>query len=232
MDLSGRTALVTGANRGLGRHLAEQLLKRGATVYAGARNPASVDLPGVIPIALDVTDPESVAAAARTATGVSIVVNNAGSHTGASVTGGSLEDIRLEMDTHYFGTLLVARAFAPQLAEHDESAVLNVLSVLSWTTSPGYSAYAAGKAAAWSLTNALRVELADQGTRVSALHVGFMDTDMAHGVDAPKNDPATVAALALDGLEKGEPEIVVDDHSRGVRAKLSGGVAAVYPRFA
>jgi len=232
MDLAGRTALVTGANRGLGRHFAEQLLKRGATVYAGARNPASVDLPGAIPIALDVTDPDSVAAAARTATGVSILVNNAGSYTGASVLDGPLEDIRLEMDTHYYGTLLVTRAFAPQLAEHDESAVLNVLSVLSWVNTPGYGAYAAAKSAAWSLTNALRNELAGQGTQVSALHVGFMDTDMVTHVNAPKSDPAAVAELALDGVAAGEREIVADDFSRTVQAGLAGGVAALYPRSA
>ncbi|HEX6346466.1 SDR family oxidoreductase [Umezawaea sp.] len=232
MDLAGRTALVTGANRGLGRHFAEQLIKRGATVYAGARNPASVDLPGAVPIALDVTDPESVAAAARATSGVSILINNAGSFTGASLADGSLEDIRLEMDTHYFGTLLVTRAFAPQLAEHDESAVLNVLSVLSWVTRPGFSAYAAAKSAAWSLTSALRIELAGQGTGVSALHVGFLDTDMVGHVDAPKSDPAVIAALALDGVEAGEPEIVADDRSRAVQSRLSGGVAALYPRSA
>jgi len=232
MDLSGRTALVTGANRGLGRHFAEQLLKRGATVYAGARNPSSVDLPGVIPIALDVTDPESVAAAARTATGVSILINNAGSYTRASLVEGSLDDIRLEMDTHFFGTLAVTRAFAPQLAEHDNSAVLNVLSVLSWINAPGFAAYAAAKSAQWSLTNALRNELADQGTQVTALHVGFLDTDMAAGIDAPKNDPATIAGLALDGVAAGEVEVVADDHSRSVQAKLAGGVAALYPKFA
>lgn len=230
MDLAGRTALVTGANRGLGRHFAEQLLKRGAKVYAGARNPASVDLPGAIPIALDVTDPESVAAAARTATGVSIVVNNAGSYTGASVVDGSLEDIRREMDTHYYGPLLVTRAFAPQLVEHDSSAVLNVLSVLSWINTPGYGAYAAAKSAAWSLTNALRNELAAQGTQVTALHVGFMDTDMVSHVDAPKSDPATVAELALDAVEAGEPEVLADDFSRQVQAGLAGGVAALYSR--
>ncbi|MFD9737912.1 SDR family oxidoreductase [Umezawaea sp. NPDC059074] len=232
MDLSGRTALVTGANRGLGRHFAEQLLKRGATVYAGARNPSSVDLPGVIPIALDVTDPESVAEAARTATGVSILINNAGSYTRASLVEGSLDDIRLEMDTHFFGTLAVTRAFAPQLAEHDSSAVLNVLSVLSWINAPGFAAYAAAKSAQWSLTNALRNELADQGTQVTALHVGFLDTDMAAGIDAPKNDPAIVAGLALDGVEAGEVEVVADDHSRSVQAKLAGGVVALYPKFA
>ncbi|MCU1685840.1 MAG: short-chain dehydrogenase [Amycolatopsis sp.] len=229
MKLAGATALVTGANRGLGRHFAQQLLERGVTVYAGARNPDSVDLPGAIPIALDVTDPDSVAAAAKATSGVSLVINNAGSYTGASVTKGSMDDIRLEMETHYFGTLAVSRAFTPQLAEHDSSAILNVLSVLSWVTYPDYSAYSAAKSAAWSLTNALRTELAGQGTQVSALHVGFMDTDMISHVDAPKNDPATIAKLALDAVEDGEVEIVADEQSRKVQAGLAGGVAALYP---
>jgi NAD(P)-dependent dehydrogenase (short-subunit alcohol dehydrogenase family) len=229
MKLAGATALVTGANRGLGRHFAQQLLERGVTVYAGARNPDSVDLPGAIPIALDVTDPDSVAAAAKATSGVSLVINNAGSYTGASVTKGSMDDIRLEMETHYFGTLAVSRAFTPQLAEHDSSAILNVLSVLSWVTYPDYSAYSAAKSAAWSLTNALRTELAGQGTQVSALHVGFMDTDMISHVDAPKNDPAAIAKLALDAVEAGEVEIVADEQSRKVQAGLAGGVAALYP---
>src|SRR5213082_2169223 len=116
MDLSTTTALVTGANRGLGRALAAELLSRGATVYAGARNPDQVDLPGVKPIALDIADPASVAAAAEATGDVSLLVNNAGSSTGADLLNAELDDIRLEMDTHYFGTLSVVRGFAPQIA--------------------------------------------------------------------------------------------------------------------
>ena len=130
MEITGKTALVTGANRGFGRHLAAQLRDRGATVYAAARNPAAVDLPGVTPIALDVTDPASVAAAAAATRDVAILINNAGSGTGASLLTGDLADVRLEMDTHFLGTLAVTRAFAPQLGEHGQSAILNVLSVL------------------------------------------------------------------------------------------------------
>ena len=136
MEITGKTALVTGANRGLGRHLARELRDRGATVYAAARNPASVDLAGVIPIALDVTDPASVAAAAAAHGDVAILVNNAGSSTGASLLTGDLADVRLELDTHFFGTLEVIRAFAPQLAAQQRSAVLNILSVLSWVSFP------------------------------------------------------------------------------------------------
>jgi NAD(P)-dependent dehydrogenase (short-subunit alcohol dehydrogenase family) len=235
MQLAGSTVLVTGANRGLGRRFAEALLARGATVYAGARKPESIDLPGVIPVQLDVTDDASVAAAAAAIEaqgGVSVVINNAGSSTGASLLDGELSDIRLEMDTHYFGTLAVTRAFAPQLAAHGGGAVLNVLSALSWVSFPGVGAYCAAKSAEWSLTNALRQQLAPQGTQVAALHVGYMDTDMAAGVTAPKSDPALVAAFALDELEAGEVEILADEVSRGAQAGLAGGVAALYPQFA
>jgi NAD(P)-dependent dehydrogenase (short-subunit alcohol dehydrogenase family) len=231
MQLNGSAVLVTGANRGLGRHFAQQLLERGAKVYAGARNPSSVDLPGAIPLQLDVTSPADVAAAALVAADVNLVINNAGSGTGASVLTGSMEDIRLEMETHYFGTLAVSREFAPVLARNGGGGLLNVLSVLSWFSAPVVGAYCAAKSASWSLTNALRLELAPAGTVVSALHVGYMDTDMTARVDAPKLDLAFVAGLALDGVAAGDFEILADDLSRQVRAGLAGGVAALYPKL-
>jgi NAD(P)-dependent dehydrogenase (short-subunit alcohol dehydrogenase family) len=229
MQIEGSTALVTGANRGLGRRFAEELVARGAKVYAGARNPESVDLAGVTPIALDITDPASVAAAAAATGDVSLLINNAGSATGAGLLNGSLDDIKLELDTHFFGTLAVTRAFAPQLAAAGGGAVLNVLSVLSWVSFPAIGAYSAAKAAEWSLTNALRQELAAQGTQVTALHVGYMDTDMARHVTAPKTDPAVVAKLALDGLASGAYEVLADEVSQQVQGGLAGGVAALYP---
>jgi NAD(P)-dependent dehydrogenase (short-subunit alcohol dehydrogenase family) len=232
MEINGKTALVTGANRGLGRHLAAELRDRGATVYAAARNPTSVDLPGVTPIALDVTDPASVAAAAASTEGVAILINNAGSSTGSSLLTGELDNVRLELDTHFFGTLAVIRAFAPQLAEQGQSAVLNILSALSWVSFPTSGAYCAAKSAEWSLTNALRQELATQGTRVSALHVGYMDTDMTRGVTAPKSDPADIAKIAIDGVVAGAAEIIADEVSKQVLAGLSAGVAGLYPQLA
>jgi NAD(P)-dependent dehydrogenase (short-subunit alcohol dehydrogenase family) len=233
MEITGAVALVTGANRGLGRRFAAALVERGAAkVYAAARRPESVDLPGVVPLRLDVTDPASIRAAAELAGDVTLLVNNAGSATGASLLGGALDDIRLEMDTHYFGTLAVTREFAPILERTGGGAVLNVLSVLSWVTAPGLSAYSAAKSAAWSLTNALRLELAPQKTQVTGLHVGYMDTDMAEHVDGPKVDPAVVAGLALDGVEQGRFEVLADDVSRGVRAGLSGELAGLYPQLA
>lgn len=231
MQISASTALVTGANRGLGRRFAEALLDRGATVYAAARNPSAVDLRGVTPIELDVTDEASVAAAAAATGDVTLLINNAGSSTGASLMSGPLEDIRLEMDTHYFGTLAMTRAFAPQLAAGGGGAILNVLSALSWLSYPASGAYCAAKSAEWSLTNAIRQELAQHGTQVSALHVGYMDTDMTRNIAAPKSDPLIVAKQALDDLQAGHVEILADEASRHLLAALSGGVTALYPQF-
>ncbi len=191
------TALVTGANRGgLGRQFATELVARGgAKVYAGARRPETVDLPGAIPVQLDITDPESVRRAASIANDVKVLVNNAGVYTGADLLTGSIEDIRLEMETHYFGTLNTTREFVPIIEKNGGGSILNVLSVLSWYHAPAVGAYAAAKAAGWAMTDALRTELAPKGgIHVASLHVGYMDTDMASFVPADqKTDPAVVA---------------------------------------
>ncbi|WP_446215317.1 SDR family oxidoreductase [Micromonospora sp. IBHARD004] len=228
MKIAGRTALVTGANRGFGRHLAAELVARGATVYAGARNPDSVDLPGVTPVRLDITDPGSVAAAAEIAGDVTLLINNAGVSTGADLLDADLDTVRLEMETHYFGTLSVVRAFAPTIAANGGGTILNILSALSWISFPQTGAYSAAKSAEWAMTNALRTQLADRGVRVAGLHVGYMDTDMTAGVSAPKSDPADIARIAVDGIEADRYEIVADETSRRVLAGLSGGVAALY----
>ena len=232
MNIAGSTALVTGATRGLGRQLAAELLARGASISAGARNPDSVDLPGAKVVQLDITNPASVAAAAEVAGDITVLINNAGSSTRSGLLAGDLESIRLEMDTHYFGTLSVVRAFAPRMTANGGGSILNVLSVLSWVTSPAFgAAYCAAKSAEWSLTNALRLELAEQNIRVAGLHVGYMDTDMTASVTAPKANPAEIAKIALDGIEAGAYEIVADETSRQVLARLSGGVAALYPHL-
>jgi NAD(P)-dependent dehydrogenase (short-subunit alcohol dehydrogenase family) len=216
-------ALGTGANRGLGRRFAAQLVERGAKVYAAARRPETIDLPGVIPVQLDITDPDSVARAAALAGDVNVLINNAGVSTGAQLLTGSMDDVRQEMETHYFGTLSVTRAFVPIIEANGGGSILNVLSVLSWAHFPAVGAYSAAKAAGWAMTDALRQELAPRGIHVAALHVGYMDTDMADFVPADqKTDPAVVAKQALDGLFAGEPEVLADDLSRTVKAQLSG----------
>jgi NAD(P)-dependent dehydrogenase (short-subunit alcohol dehydrogenase family) len=207
------------------------LLSRGATVYAGARDPDTVNLVGAIPIALDIADPAAVAAVAEETGGIDLLVNNAGSSTGADLLDGDLDALRLEMDTHFFGTLSVVRAFVPKMSAHGGGSILNVLSALSWISLPEIGAYCAAKSAEWSMTNALRVQLAVHDIRVAGLHVGYMDTDMAANVTGPKSDPAAVARIAIDGLEQDLYEIVVDDVSRHVQASLAGGVASLYPQL-
>lgn len=232
MKIDGAVALVTGANRGLGEQFAKALLERGAAkVYAAARDPESVAVAGTVPLRLDITDPRQASAAARTAPDVNLLINNAGLSTGSDVLAGDLDNWQLEYDTHVLGTLRTSRAFAPVLAGNGGGAILNVLSVLSWVAVPRTAAYTAAKSAEWSLTNALRVALADQGTLVTGLHVGLMDTRIAATADGPKSDPARVAALALDGIEDGAYEVLADELSRQVRAGLSGDLDQLYPQL-
>jgi NAD(P)-dependent dehydrogenase (short-subunit alcohol dehydrogenase family) len=226
MELNHAVAVVTGANRGFGRHLAAQLLERGAKVYAAARDPQAVDLPGAIPLQLDVTDPASVARAAGVAADATLLINNAGVSTGQPLLGedpaGDLDGIRLDMETNYFGVLAATRAFAPVIEANGGGAILNVLSVLSWLHPGPFGSYSAAKAASWALTNASRDLLAPRGIAVSGLHVAYMDTDMAASVPSgQKTDPALVAKLALDGIEHGDQEILGDEVTRGVKAGLS-----------
>ncbi|OKK16042.1 short-chain dehydrogenase [Streptomyces sp. CB00455] len=222
MELKNAVAVVTGANRGLGRHLAAQLVEHGAKVYAAARRPETVDLPGVTPLRLDVTDQESIREAARIASDATLLINNAGVSTGATLVGGDLDEVRREMETNFFGPLAATRAFAPVIEGNGGGAVLNVLSALSWFHPAGLGSYAASKAAAWALSDATREELAPRGITVSALHVGYMDTDMAAGVPADqKVAAADVAAQALSGIETGLQEILADETSRYVKQSLS-----------
>ncbi|MFE4215612.1 SDR family oxidoreductase [Streptomyces sp. NPDC056844] len=222
MELKHAVVVVTGANRGLGRHLAAQLVERGAKVYAAARRPETVDLPGVTPLRLDVTDQESIREAARVASDATLLINNAGISTGATLVGGGLDEVRREMETNFFGPLAATRAFTPVIESNGGGAVLNVLSALSWFHPAGLGSYAASKAAAWALSDATREELAPRGITVSALHVGYMDTDMAAGVPADqKAAAADVAAQALHGIETGLPEILADETSRYVKQSLS-----------
>jgi NAD(P)-dependent dehydrogenase (short-subunit alcohol dehydrogenase family) len=224
MQISGAVALVTGANRGLGKHFAEQLLARGAKVYATARRPELVDLPGATVLALDITDPASIAAAAAAAPDVTLLVNNAGVDTVTGLVTGDLDRIRLELDTHFWGTLGMIRAFAPRLAG---GAILNVLSAMSWFNYPGRTAYGVAKAAEWNLTNGVRLELAAQRTLVTALHLGAADTGLSD-YDGPKGDPAVLVRAGLDGLEQDRIEVVADEWSAHVKASLAGDPSDFY----
>jgi NAD(P)-dependent dehydrogenase (short-subunit alcohol dehydrogenase family) len=234
MDINGSVAFVTGSNRGLGDQFVRALLDAGAAkVYAAARDPHTVTARGAVPIALDITDHTSVLAATQHAQDVTLLVNNAGINKFTGILTDDLDAYRLEYETNVLGTLDVTRAFAPTLARNGGGAVLNVLSVMSWASLPTEAGYAASKSAAWSLTNSLRLALAAQNTPVTALHVGRMDTDMIAGMgidDAA--DPARIARAALDGLEKGQWEVVADDFSRFVKAGLSLDIEELYAQVA
>ena len=234
MQIEGTVALVTGANRGIGRAFADALLERGATkVYAAARDVSTLrdGDPRLVPVQLDVTDADRVAAVADQLGDVQLVVNNAGiarSRTPLSV---RLDAARAELEVNYLSLIAMTQAFAPALALNGGGAFVNVLSVASWVGSPFLSTYGASKSAAWNFTNAARVELKRQGTQVVGVHVGFVDTDLTATLDVDKIAPAAVAAAALDAVEAGEPEAVVDDVSRQVKAGLSDDQRILYPQI-
>jgi len=221
-QLENRTVLVTGANGGLGTEFVHQALRRGARrVYAAARSPKQWGDDRIVPIMLDVTDPASIAAAAAQAADVDLLVNNAAiaPATDTSLATPSEDSLERVFATNTFGTIRVSAAFAPVLAGNGGGAVLNVLSLAAWTPVP--SLYAASKAATWSATNGLRTELAAQGTTVTGLIVGMIDTGMGDRFDVPKVSPESVVAQAYDGVAAGAFEVLADESSRLVKGLLA-----------
>jgi NAD(P)-dependent dehydrogenase (short-subunit alcohol dehydrogenase family) len=231
MKIDNATVLVTGANRGIGLAFARELLARGARkVYAGARDPASITLPGVEAIRLDVTKPADVAAAVAKASDVTLVINNAGiAEVGGFLAADSEAVARRMFETNFFGVLRMSQAFAPVLKANGGGAFLNVLSIVTWINAGLLAPYAASKSAAWSLTNSLRHELQAQGTQVTALHMAFVDTDLARGIDAPKTSAEDIAKSALDGLEAGQDEVLADDRTRSIKQGLVAAVPSYMP---
>jgi NAD(P)-dependent dehydrogenase (short-subunit alcohol dehydrogenase family) len=227
------TALVTGANRGLGKEFTQALLDAGAAkVYAGARDPSTIEVTDtrVVPVRLDITSPGDIAAAARDCADVSLLINNAGAMLQTPLLSApDMSAARTEMETNYFGTLAMARAFAPVLAAAGGGALVNVLSVASWLASPFNGSYCASKSAEWALTNALRVELHHQGTLVVGVHAGWIDTDMAATVEDSKISPHEVAAQTLDAVEKGLSEVLTDDWTRHVKDAVATDQDSLYP---
>ncbi|MEV4127257.1 SDR family oxidoreductase [Nocardia sp. NPDC049707] len=223
MEIRGSIALVTGANRGIGRELARALVNHGAAkVYAGARDPASVTDRDLTPVRLDVTDPDQVAKAAAQAGDVNIVVNNAGI-TGDNVTllDGDLRLVQKALDVNFFGTWSVSRAFAPILARNGGGAMVNMVSVVAWGGWPLFPGYAASKAAEWSLTNSLREGLREQGTLVVGVHASFVDTDLVANFDVPKIAQGDVVELIVAALLRNESEVLADEATRQTKASLS-----------
>lgn len=234
MKIENAVVLVTGANRGIGLAFARELLARGASkVYAGARDPSSIRQAGVHPLRLDVTKPDELAAAAELASDVTLVVNNAGiAQTGGFMAPDSEEVARRLFETNFFAMLRVSKAFAPVLKRNGGGALLNVLSIASWINGGELAAYSASKAAAWSLTNALRHELAAQNTQVLALHMAYVDTDLTRGFDVPKSSPEQIVERALDGLESGLDEVLADELTQQVKQAMTADRPSYLPQLA
>ena len=230
-EIKNAVALVTGGSRGIGKELVEQLYRRGAAkVYATARDPKTITHPDAIPLALEVTDPESAAEAARLAPDVTILINNAGGSAKADLLTAPIDRVRRDFETNFFGPLQVTRAFVPVIEGNGGGHLLNVHSALSWFADG--NAYSASKAAFWSQTNSLRLTLHARGITVTGLHVGYVDTDLTVGIDAPKVTVDLVAGKALDGIEAGAFEVLVDEISQQVKGALSAPVEALYPQLA
>lgn len=229
MKIENSVALVTGANRGIGLAFARDLLARGARkVYVGARDPATVTQAGVQALRLDVNKADDVAAAAALAADVTLVVNNAGIAQPGGFLAPDSEDVtRRIFETNFFAMLRMSQAFAPVLKANGGGAFLNVLSVASWVNGGELAAYSASKSAAWSLTNALRHELAAQKTQVLALHMAYVDTDLTRGFDVPKSSPELIVQRALDGLASGLDEVLADE----LTLQVKHGMTAARPSY-
>jgi NAD(P)-dependent dehydrogenase (short-subunit alcohol dehydrogenase family) len=218
MDFTHSTPVVTGAARGLGRHLVDALLERGTPkVYALARDTTRVRQdPRIVPVAFDLLDGDSIAAAARRASDATLLINNASTAEFAGPLDGAPEAVGREMAVNYHGTYAAIRAFVPVLEANGGGRIVTVLSLLSLASSPPMTGYSASKAAAHSLTQALRPILATRGIAVHGVYPAGIDTDMLAGVDAPKAPPAEVAARLLDGLAADQEDIFPDANAEAM----------------
>ena len=233
MDIANSVALVTGANRGLGKAYTDALLAAGAVkVYAGARQPSSIADPRIVPVKLDVTQPEDAYAAAEACADINLLINNAGIMLAKPMLGPDSEAaFRAELDVNVFGVLRMVRAFAPVLAKNGGGAIANMLSVVSWFVYPYNATYCASKYAALALTDGVRIQLKAQGTQVVAVYAGFIDTDMAASVDSPKVSAQQVAERTLAGIRNGQDHVHADERSEQIWQAVKTDPAALHAQM-
>jgi NAD(P)-dependent dehydrogenase (short-subunit alcohol dehydrogenase family) len=237
MRITGSTAFVTGANRGIGAALVRALGEAGAAkIYAAVRQPsdlariAAAD-PRVIPIQLDVTDRDQLTRIAGQASDVELLINNAGVLDFGSVLDAPPAAFTHNFDVNFFGVLHTTRAFAPTLIKQRGS-VMNILTLVALASMPGLGVYNASKAAAWSLTQSLRADFAKRGVKVFSVFPGAVDTDMLKGVEMAKTSPDAVAAAILAGLGADEEDIFPDPMSRQLYAQWAADHKGVERQFA
>jgi NAD(P)-dependent dehydrogenase (short-subunit alcohol dehydrogenase family) len=228
MTIAGKTVLVTGANRGIGRALAAEALARNARqVYAGTRKPLANPDARITPLRLDVTSPDQVQAAAGEVKALDLLINNAGILLRDDLTDPAA--IERHLAVNLFGTYAMTQAFLPALSR-SRGAIVNILSVNSLAPGPAMPAYSISKAAAFSLTQSLRVRLAGQGVRVHAVLPGPVDTEMLQGVDIPKASPESVAAAVFDAVANEEEDIFPDPVSAFIADSWRDGVTKALER--
>lgn len=239
MQLQNATALVTGANRGIGLAFVNGLLQAGVKkVYATARDidslqtATALDPSRVIPLQADVTDRDRVNALAEQAPDVNLLINNAGVLTFGSILDVPNEAIAKQFDTNFYGLLNMSRAFVPAIERNHGGAIVNILTLVALASMPRLSAYNASKAAAWSLTQSLRASVADKGIQVYGVFPGAVDTDMLAGVDMAKTSPADIVAAVLAGVEAEQEDIFPDPMSNQLYAAWKQDHKAVEKQFA
>jgi len=220
MKIEGRAAFVSGANRGIGKAIVEELLKQGVRkVYAGARTVSSLPKwndDRVIPVELDITNEKLIQAAAAVASDTELLINNSGVASFSSILGGPIENVHKDMNTNFFGTLNMIRAFIPGLEKLKNTAVVNVATIGAFVSFPAMGGYCASKAALFSMSQAARIELAPRGIAVHTVNPGPIDTDMAKGFEADKTSAEVTAQNIISGLVADTADIFPDPGSQGM----------------
>jgi NAD(P)-dependent dehydrogenase (short-subunit alcohol dehydrogenase family) len=239
MQVLNSTALVTGANRGIGRALVQALLSAGAQkVYAAVRDISKLDgifdfdRARVLPLTLDVTKSASVEVAVRTASDVRLLINNAGVLDIGGILDTPFDRIERNFETNFYGTLAMSRSFAPVIEKNGGGAIVNMLTIAALASMPGLSVYNASKAAAWSMTQSLRADLCSKDIEVYGVFPGPVDTDMAAGVDMEKTNPAEVASAVVAGVIAGHEDVFPDPMSQQLYASWKQDHKAVEKQFA